>query len=118
RKAAYEKNAAGYIKKLDELHEYGKKQLAGAKNKRIVSTHDSMRYFAKSFGLNVVDSLMPQPGIIADAKKLADLVKLCADKEAPVRVITVEPQYSDTAAKTLMEQVKQELQKGNRKDVA
>ncbi len=118
RKAAYEKNAAAYIKKLDELHGYGKKQLAGAKNKRIVSTHDSMRYFAKSFGLNIVGSIMPQPEIGASAKELADLVKLCTDKDAPVRVITIEPQYGEKAAETLMEQIKQALAKANRKDVA
>lgn len=108
-KEAYKKNAEAYVKKLEALHQYGKEKFAGKENKRIVATHDSLRYFAESFGLKVVDNLMPRPGVEAGGKKLTDLVKLSTDEKAPVRAITVEPQYTQKTAETLLKQIKVEL---------
>lgn len=104
-KETYHKNAAEYLKKLDQLHADGTHQLSGKKG-RVIATHDSLRYFAKSFGVQVVDNLMPQPGIPPDGKKKADLIKLCTDPQNPVRAITVEPQYADKAARALIGEIK------------
>jgi zinc/manganese transport system substrate-binding protein/zinc transport system substrate-binding protein len=58
-----------------------------------------------------VGSLMPQPGIKPDSEQMENLIKLCTDKEEPVRVITAEPQYGDKVAKFLLAAVKEELNK-------
>lgn len=105
KKDAYHKNAAAYLKKLDELHAYGKQQLSGKKG-RVIATHDSLSYFAESFGVKVVANIMPQPGIPPDGKKKAELIKLCTDADNPVRAITVEPQYAAKAAKALIGEIK------------
>jgi zinc transport system substrate-binding protein len=103
--ADYAKRAAAYNTELDELLKYGQAKFAGKRNRKIVAMHDSLRYFARAFGLEIVGSIEPQPGIETDAKKLADLTELCSRKQ--VHVIAVEPQYSQAAAQTLARQLKQ-----------
>jgi ABC-type Zn uptake system ZnuABC Zn-binding protein ZnuA len=115
-KKHYHENASAYRQKLDELHDYGKKKLGTAHNKRIVATHDSMQYFARAFDLKVVSYVMPQPGIPAGDKKMRELVELCTKKDAPVRVITVETQYTDKAAQILLKQIKHKLEEEKRPD--
>jgi ABC-type Zn uptake system ZnuABC Zn-binding protein ZnuA len=100
----YERQSKDYLKKLDELREHGKKALKDKKNKKIVAQHDSLGYFAETFGLTVVGSIQPQPGIEADRKRLANLAKVCRDEG--VEVIAVEPQYSRAAAETLQRELK------------
>lgn len=95
----YDDNASAYIKKIEELRTYGLAQLKDKKSRRIVATHDSLRYFAQTFGLEVVGSIQPQPGIEADAGKLAKLAQACKEKD--IHAIIVEPQYSRGAAESL-----------------
>jgi ABC-type Zn uptake system ZnuABC Zn-binding protein ZnuA len=102
--ADFDKRARDYVGQLHELEAYGKKKLAGKKNLKIVSMHDSLRYFAHTFGLKVVASIQPQPGVEADPVKLAQLAKVCEQEK--VRVIAVEPQFSPATAETLRRQLK------------
>src|SRR5262249_47447949 len=96
--------AQDYIAELKKLKEEGRRLLAGKKNRRIISQHDSLAYFGRCFDVEVVDSIRPFPGIEADAGKIADLVKVCKTKG--VRVLTVEPQYSSRNAKLLQSELK------------
>jgi ABC-type Zn uptake system ZnuABC Zn-binding protein ZnuA len=102
-KDAYARRAREYVGQLRELHEYGKKSLGGKKNRKIIATHESLGYFARAFGLEVLGHIQPQPGTEADATGLQKLVDLCAREK--VRVITVEPQYSTATAETLGRQL-------------
>jgi zinc transport system substrate-binding protein len=104
-KADYDRRAASYVEELKKLHADGKKMLEGKKNRKLIAQHDSLHYFCKSFDLDLIDSIMPQPGIEADNKKLAELVEIC--KKENVRVIAVEPQYPQAAAKTLVDTLAQ-----------
>jgi zinc transport system substrate-binding protein len=102
--AQYDQNAATYIQKLEQIHTDGKAALANKKNRKIVTFHESLFYFARSFGLEIVGTIQVRPGSEPSPSKLAELVKVCRDQG--VRVITVEPQYPDnTAAKTLVDEV-------------
>jgi zinc transport system substrate-binding protein len=98
-KDGYAKRAAAYVQELEKLHAYGKALLKNKKNKKLIATHESLRYFAKSFDLDVLDSIQPRPGIEADAGKMRDLVKLMKEKD--VRVIATEPQYPQNLAEIL-----------------
>jgi zinc transport system substrate-binding protein len=98
----YEVNADIYTKKLKELHDYGRAQLSSKQNRRIITTHDSLRYFAQAYGLEIVGSIRPQPGQEADAGQLGKLADLCQTKE--VHAIMIEPQYSPRAAEALCKQ--------------
>lgn len=98
-------NAKKFVKELRDLKAYGESKFAGKANKRLIATHDSLRYFGRCFGLTVVDNIQPQPGREADAAHLKDVMKHLTDKRNPVRIITVEPQYSKATAETLIRQV-------------
>jgi ABC-type Zn uptake system ZnuABC Zn-binding protein ZnuA len=99
--AGYARRAAGLVGRLQTLQEEGKKQLAAkAEKPRMLTHHDSMRYFARSFGAEVVDSI-ELPGKEPSAKRLAELVEEC--KAKGVRLIAVEPQYpSHTGAQAVL----------------
>jgi zinc transport system substrate-binding protein len=103
-KADYDKRAAAYVEKLKELQADGKKMLADKKNRKLIAMHDSLGYFCKSFDLELVDSIMPKPGVEADLKKLTELVEKC--KKENVRILAVEPQYHTDKAKTLRDNLK------------
>jgi zinc transport system substrate-binding protein len=103
--ADYDKNAASYIEKLNKLHAYGKKQLEGKKNRKIIAFHESLHYFAKSFDVDIVDAIEVTPGSEPRPEHVVKLAKEC--KEHQVRVIAVEPQYpKETSAELVKKQVK------------
>ncbi len=97
-KEGYAQRAEAYLAELKKLHEYGKEKFKDKKNRALVTTHDSLRYFADAFELEIEGSIQ-QAGQEADAVKLARLAQLCKDKK--VSVIVVEPQYRKGPAVTL-----------------
>jgi ABC-type Zn uptake system ZnuABC Zn-binding protein ZnuA len=99
----YDRRAAEYIARLRKLHADGKAELADKKNRKIVTSHDSLHYFAKSFDIDVEDVIQLQPGSDPDPATLADIVKKC--KEEGVRVIATEPQYDSKTAQTLLKEL-------------
>jgi ABC-type Zn uptake system ZnuABC Zn-binding protein ZnuA len=102
-KDKYDENATAYIEELKKLHEYGVKLLKGKKNRKIISFHESLGYFAKEFDIEIVDVIETVPGTELDISKIRELVKECIEKD--VHVIAVEPQYPQKAADTLREQL-------------
>jgi ABC-type Zn uptake system ZnuABC Zn-binding protein ZnuA len=106
--ADYEANAAHYKQTLHDLHKEGEKLLEGKKDRKLISFHDSLGYFADSFGLKIVDVIEKVPGSEAssqDSRELQKLVELCQMQQ--VRVIAVEPQYPTTgSAETVLRALK------------
>jgi zinc transport system substrate-binding protein len=102
-KKKYEERAQAYVKELEKLHEHGKAAFANKKSRNIIATHDSLHYFARAFGLKVVDHIQPRPGVEADSPTITRLVKIC--KEQGVTIIAVEPQYSKGPAEALKSQL-------------
>jgi len=100
----YKKRSLALRADLQKLWDDGKSLLKGKENKKIVSMHDSMRYFAQAFDIDVIAVIEELPGQDPDAKKLADLVKRCKEKD--VRVITYEPQYTKAQPELLQKQLK------------
>lgn len=91
--AGYDSRAAAYLAKLDALEADGKAMLANKTEKKIVSFHDSLGYFAETYGLRVVKSIQVDPGKEPTSAKLDQIVKEC--KKHRVRVLAVEPQFSN-----------------------
>jgi zinc transport system substrate-binding protein len=103
--ADYDKNAAAYVKELKKLHEDGLALLKGKTNKKIISFHESLGYFAKEFGIDIVDVIEDIPSSEPDISKIRKLVNECKEKD--VRVIAVEPQYpTSTSAAALLKELK------------
>jgi ABC-type Zn uptake system ZnuABC Zn-binding protein ZnuA len=87
----YSANAEKYAKALRKLHGAGKEMLAKKSNKRLITFHESLAYFARSFGLQIVDVIQFDPGGSVSPVHLRELIALC--KKDPVGAIAVEPQY-------------------------
>ena len=96
--AGYESRAAAYITKLNALKTYGLDKLKDKQDRRIVSFHDSLAYFEKTYKVKVKGVLTKNPGQEPDAKEMKELIKICTNKDAPVRVIATEPQYSTSTS--------------------
>ncbi len=94
--ANYDRRASEYIAKLRKLQEDGLALLKEKQDRKLVTFHDSMAYFADAFKLNIVGVVQKDPGSEPTDKALKQLVALCADETHPVRIITVEPQYSNS----------------------
>lgn len=98
--AGYEKRADETIARLKKLQTEGKQKFAAKKDHQFITFHDSLQYFARSFGLKVAASIQPQAGDEPDPGRLAKLVGVC-EKDG-VRVIAVEPQYPKTTSATTL----------------
>jgi ABC-type Zn uptake system ZnuABC Zn-binding protein ZnuA len=88
----YDRRAAEYVARLKTIEADGKELLKGKKDRKFITFHGSLTYFAKTFGLEIADVVQKVPGQEPTARELADLVEKC--KANRVRVIAVEPQYS------------------------
>jgi ABC-type Zn uptake system ZnuABC Zn-binding protein ZnuA len=92
----YDANAKAYVQVLCKLHQEGKEKLKAKKDRKVVSFHESLAYFARSFGLEVVGSIEQGAGDEPTGQRLSHLVQLCQKKG--VSVIAVEPQYPRTTS--------------------
>jgi zinc transport system substrate-binding protein len=98
--AGYEDRAKQYIAKLRKLKQDGLEMLKDKKDRKLVTFHDSMTYFARTFNLKIVGVVQKNPGTEPNDKQLRTLIALCADPKDPVRVICVEPQYGHSNSGT------------------
>jgi ABC-type Zn uptake system ZnuABC Zn-binding protein ZnuA len=101
----YDRRAAEYIEKLKKLQDDGKKQLAGKQNRKLVAMHESLKYFCKSFDLDLIGIIMVQPGVEPDANKVAELQDKC--EKAKPGIIAIEPQYEKASAQKLADRLSQ-----------
>jgi zinc transport system substrate-binding protein len=100
-KAGYAKRAAAFVAELEQLQREGRALLQMKKNKRLLTMHESLAYFAQAFGLDIVGSVKTSTGDDPSANDLAKLAELCKAKD--VSVIAIEPQYSAQLASTLQD---------------
>jgi ABC-type Zn uptake system ZnuABC Zn-binding protein ZnuA len=108
----YDDNAESYKRELKNLLDHGLKMFGPLKDKKLLSFHESLNYFAADFGLDVVGYIEPGPGMEPSTSRYTDIVRMC--KEQHIHVIGVEPQYPETAALN----VKAELKKRGAGDVS
>jgi ABC-type Zn uptake system ZnuABC Zn-binding protein ZnuA len=104
-KSGYTRRAADYVQELQKLLEQGRKELEGKKNRRLITTHESLGYFARAFNLQIVGAIQVRAGVEPDAGKLKTLADLA--KRDQVHVIAVEPQYMQarTGANALIREI-------------
>jgi ABC-type Zn uptake system ZnuABC Zn-binding protein ZnuA len=76
--ATYTANAAAYIAKLQELDGWIRAQVAGipAADRLLVTNHESLGYFAESYGFTVIGTIVPgvTTGVSPSARQLAQLI--------------------------------------------
>lgn len=106
--ADYDRRAAEYIAKLRKLKADGIELLKDKKDRKLVTFHDSMAYFAKCFDLEIVGVLQKNPGSEPSESQLKKLIAICANPARPVRVVCAEPQYSNSNAGTALVKILKE----------
>jgi ABC-type Zn uptake system ZnuABC Zn-binding protein ZnuA len=103
--AGYQQRADALVNRLKALQAEGQALLSAKTEKaRLLTHHDSLYYFARSVGAEVVDAI-ELPGKEPSGKRLTALVEVCKTKG--VRLIAVEPQYpTHTGAQALLTELK------------
>jgi ABC-type Zn uptake system ZnuABC Zn-binding protein ZnuA len=86
---AFKANLKQFEDKIDARLAVWKKQMAPLRGTKAVSYHKSYSYFAERFGLRVVNTIEPKPGIPPSAAHVRDLVAQM--KAEGVTLILVEP---------------------------
>jgi zinc transport system substrate-binding protein len=94
-KAKVDANAEELIKTLQDLKSGMVERLKNKTDRKVITMHESMGYFARSFGFKVVDVIQVDPGAEPSAPRLVKLLERC--KKTGVRTIIVEPQYPKTS---------------------
>ena len=102
--ANYDRRAAEYVAKLRKLKADGQELFKGKTDRRFVTFHESLAYFARSFDLTVAGVIQKKPGVEPNSEELKQLIATCRDGK--VRLIAVEPQYTaNTSAKTVLNEL-------------
>jgi len=95
-------NRDAYLTRLSALDEELTEGLQAVQGKEIITFHEAFPYFAKAYGLTVAAVVAREPDTALSPRELAGLVELIREKGNPP--LFTEPQYEDTAAKTLSQE--------------
>ena len=98
-KLQFEQNLVELLAQLDALELYGKTTLQNLKCYDLITVHDSFRYFAESFGLNIIKAVEEESGSEASAMELIELINLVKSKQLPA--IFTEVNSSTSAAEVI-----------------
>jgi manganese/iron transport system substrate-binding protein len=100
----YEANAAAYDARLAELDDWIRDEVGQvpAESRRVVSFHDAFPYFAHAYDIEIVGVIIESPGQEPSAGELARLIT--AIRDADVRAILTEIQFSDRLAQTIADE--------------
>lgn len=98
----FEANLKGFDAEIDRRMEGWKAKLAPFAGTPIVTYHQEFDYFAKRFGLVMLDYVEDRPGIPPSAPHLADLAEEMRAKK--VRVILTSPYYENQPGERVAEE--------------
>lgn len=88
---SFDRNKQAYLKKVDEVFDELHKKLEPFKGTKVIQYHQSWDYFCSEFGLEIVGSLEPKPGIPPSASHLKEVVETARRKA--VKLMLIEPYY-------------------------
>lgn len=95
----FQSNLPGLLEQLASLQAYGEQELAGLSCREMIPFHDGFSYFARSFGLTIVEAVEEESGSEASARELIHLIELVREHGLPA--IFVEKNGSGSAASIL-----------------
>ncbi len=88
--------AEEFAKSAEESFARGRQAVASMPGNDIVTYHASWIYFAHAFGLRIVGTIEPIPGIPPTGRHLQELIVLISERK--VQIILQEPYFSDDAS--------------------
>jgi zinc/manganese transport system substrate-binding protein len=100
--ATYRANATAFAARAQETWKRNAALAAKLPSRVVFTYHRSWSYFADAFGLEVVDTVEPVPGIPPTARHLADLVSQA--KARQVKLLLQEPYFANDGGKFLERQ--------------
>ena len=95
----FQSNLPGLLEQLASLQAYGEQELASLSCREMIPFHDGFSYFARSFGLTIVEAVEEESGSEASARELIHLIELVREHDLPA--IFVEKNGSSSAASIL-----------------
>ena len=109
--SVYFQNAAAYGEMLDELHAWIQEQVSTVEPERrlLVTSHDSLSYFAKGYGFEVVGLVIPSLSthVEPSAEHIAGLVEVIREHDVPA--VFGETTVSDRLAQAVARETGAEL---------
>lgn len=102
-KDQYQKNAAAFKTKLDEVDKLYKETISNAPKKEFVTQHAAFSYLAKQYGLKQIAIAGLSPDVEPTLGKLAELAKLAKEKQ--IKTIYFEGLTSPKVAATLANEI-------------
>jgi zinc/manganese transport system substrate-binding protein len=100
--AAYRANLAAFTNNVDLKTIQWVRALAPFKGAKVVTYHKDFVYFARQFGLSIIDELEPKPGIAPSPAHLARVIG--AMKTQGGKVLLVQPYQNRRTAETVARQ--------------
>jgi len=98
----YKKNAEKYAKKLREIGDLTKKTVKKLKNNRIITQHGAFDYYARDFGLQIIDVIQAHGG---EEPSAAEVIRIKNKiKKENVGAIFAEPQYPAKLVKKIADE--------------
>lgn len=88
-RASFEANRARFLERLDSAMARWMQAMAPHRGTRAVVFHDTWPYFARRFGLTIVGTVEPTPGVPPSPSYLADLTRRM--REGGIRLLIAEP---------------------------
>jgi len=92
----YKKNAAKYIKELNDLKKQMNAILARYSGRKIITFHEAFPYLAKEYNLDIAAVIEREPGSEPSAKELAETINLV--RKTNIKSLFAEPQYPSSSA--------------------
>jgi ABC-type Zn uptake system ZnuABC Zn-binding protein ZnuA len=99
RRAEVDRALGAYLARLDAADAEVRRLLADLPMRRIATFHDAFGYFAEAYGLDVVATFEPYPGLEPSPRFVVEFQKKV--RAAAVRVIFTEPQLSVDALRPI-----------------
>lgn len=97
--ATYKANLASFLATLDAREPVWAKELAPFKGAKLVTYHNDFVYLADRYGMQVVATLEPKPGIAPSPAHLAQVISTMRAQDA--HVILVQPYQNRRTAETV-----------------
>lgn len=92
----FEANLTQLLADLQELEDYGHRELSGLSGREILTFHDGFTYLAHAFGIEIVEAIEEESGAEASAKELIHMIEEV--RHHSIRAIFVEENGSGSAA--------------------
>ena len=100
-------NHRKFSKTIDSNLQSWREKYASLRGMKLIFYHNTWPYFANRFGLDIVQFVEPKPGIMPTPSHIETLISLI--REHQIKVVAMEPYFSDKAPKFLAEKTDIEI---------